>query len=258
MADTEEIVEKEQVPEEEPKKEKKQKKEKKPKKEKKKKKEKKCKEVTYVEDRGYYENNGKIDNINEVIDGVKKVKHKTSTFWADFKKFVAKGNIIDLAIALAITTAFNALISSIVNSFIMPIAGFLIGNHDLSDMKWVIREAVEANEELGIKALNEISITYGQFLQALLNFIVIAFTLYFFVKIVMKLQNTIHKKELEEAAEKAKAEEEKKKAEEKLEEERREKIAQKKEEERKELLENVNRQTEVLEKIEELLKKQNQ
>ena len=74
----------------------------------------------------------------------------------------------------------------------------------------------------------------------------------------MKLQNTIHKKELEEAAEKAKAEEEKKKAEEKLEEERREKIAQKKEEERKELLENVNRQTEVLEKIEELLKKQNQ
>ncbi|MCR5457906.1 MAG: large conductance mechanosensitive channel protein MscL [Clostridiales bacterium] len=228
------------------------------KKQKKEKKLKKCKEVTYNEDRGYYENNGKIDNLNEVIDNVKKVKHKTSTFWADFKSFIAKGNIIDLAIALAITTAFNALISSIVNSFIMPIAGFLIGNHDLSDMKWVLREAVEADETLGTKALNEIAITYGQFLQALLNFLVIAFTLYFFVKIIMKLQKAVHKKELEEAEEKAKVEEEKKKAEEKAEEERREKIAQKKEEERKELLENVNRQTEVLEKIEELLKQKNQ
>ncbi len=222
----------------------------------KKKKQKQTREVVYTEERGYYENNGKIDNINEVIDGVKKVKHKSSTFWADFKKFIAKGNIIDLAIALAITTAFNAVISSIVSSFIMPLAGFIIGNHDLSDMKWVLREAVEADETLGTKALNEIAITYGQFLQALLNFMVIALTLYFFVKVFMKLQNSLHKKELEEAEAKAKLEEEKKAEEERKEEERREKIAQKKEEERKELLENVGRQTEVLEKIESLLSKE--
>jgi large conductance mechanosensitive channel len=222
----------------------------------KKKKQKKTREVVFNEERGYYENNGKIDNINEVIDGVKKVKHKSSTFWADFKKFIAKGNIIDLAIALAITTAFNAVISSIVSSFIMPLAGFIIGNHDLSDMKWVLREAVEADETLGTKALNEIAITYGQFLQALLNFMVIALTLYFFVKVFMRLQNTLHKKELEEAEAKAKLEEEKKAEEERQEEERREKIAQKKEEERKELLENVGRQTEVLERIESLLSKE--
>ena len=222
----------------------------------KKKKQKKTREVVFNEERGYYENNGKIDNINEVIDGVKKVKHKSSTFWADFKKFIAKGNIIDLAIALAITTAFNAVISSIVSSFSMPLAGFIIGNHDLSDMKWVLREAVEADETLGTKALNEIAITYGQFLQALLNFMVIALTLYFFVKVFMRLQNTLHKKELEEAEAKAKLEEEKKAEEERKEEERREKIAQKKEEERKELLENVGRQTEVLERIESLLSKE--
>ena len=51
----------------------------------KKKKQKKTREVVFNEERGYYENNGKIDNINQVIDGVKKVHHKSSTFWADFK-----------------------------------------------------------------------------------------------------------------------------------------------------------------------------
>jgi hypothetical protein len=85
---------------------------------------------------------------------------------------------------------------------------------------------------------------------------VIALTLYFFVKVFMRLQNTLHKKELEEAEAKAKLEEEKKAEEERKEEERREKIAQKKEEERKELLENVGRQTEVLERIESLLSKE--
>jgi large conductance mechanosensitive channel len=224
------------------------------KKEKKEKKSKKKKEVVYVEERGYYENNGKIDNINEVFDSVKKVKHKTSTFWADFKKFIAKGNIIDLAVALAITTAFNGLINSIVSSFIMPISGYLLGTHDLSSLKWVLREAVEADEALGTKAIAEVAVTYGQFLQALLNFFVIALTLYFFVKTFLKLQNTLHKKEIAEAEEKAKIEEEKKKQEEEKEEARRAKIAEQKEAERKELLENVNRQTEVLEKIEALLR----
>lgn len=221
----------------------------------KKNKEKKEKEVIYVAERGYYINNGRIDNFNEVVDTVKKEKNKfymkSAKFWTGFKKFIAKGSVVDIAVALAISTAFNVLINSIISSFINPLIGIIFNTSSLVDMKYVVTPAVEANEELGIAAVPEVAITYGVFLDALLKFLVIALTLYIFVKVFIKLKEALKIKELEERI-KMLDEEEVKAHEEALKKEEEEKIAQEKAQaEREEYLDNIRRQTEVLVRLEE-------
>ena len=99
---------------------------------------------------------------------------KSKAFWSDFKKFAVKGNIVDLAIAVVIGAAFNKIVSSLVSCIITPFTSIIIPSGSLTDLKWVLREAVEANEELGIEAVSEVAVTYGQFLQATIDFIVIA------------------------------------------------------------------------------------
>ena len=152
------------------------------------KKEKQKKEIIYVAERGYYINNGKIDNFNEVVDTVKKEKNKfymkSAKFWTGYKKFIAEGSVVDIAVALAISTAFNVLVNSIISSFINPLIGIIFNTHSLVDLKYVITPAVEANEELGIAAVPEVAFTYGVFLDALLKFVVIALTLYVFVRVL--------------------------------------------------------------------------
>lgn len=217
---------------------------------------KKEKDVVYVEERGYYVNNGKIDNFNEVVDKTKefnsRLRHKSNKFFSDFKKFVAKGSIVDLAVALAITTAFNALVNSIVSSFINPLVGTIMGTVGIKDLKYVIRPAVEANEELGIAATNEVAITYGVFLDALINFLIIALSLYLFVKLFLRLQDAIHYHDHE--LEKANLEKAKLEAEEK-ERQKQEAIA-KKEMEREDMIANIQKETDLLIEIRDLLKNQ--
>ena len=214
------------------------------------------KAVVYVEERGYYKNNGKIDNINEVIDKTKEfnhyLRHRSNKFFSDFKKFIAKGSIIDLAVALAITTAFNALVNSIVSSFINPLVGTIMGTVGIKDLKYVITPAVEANEELGIAAVKEVAITYGVFLDALINFLIIAFSLYLFVKLFLRLQDAIHYHEHQE--EKLRLEKEKEENE-RLEKEKQAEL-ERKEKEREELLHNIQTETDLLIEIRDLLKQQ--
>ena len=96
--------------------------------------------------------------------------------WEDFKKFAFKGNVIDMAVGVMIATAFSAIVNSLVNDLFMPLLSLLVGRIDFSNLKWVLGEGEEAA-----------SINYGAFLQAVINFLVIAVCVFAFVKLIGRL-----------------------------------------------------------------------
>ncbi len=108
--------------------------------------------------------------------------NKVKTFWSDFKKFISKGNVVDLAVAVVIGAAFNKIISSLVNDIIMPLISLAVGGADVTDWKWVIKEAVyDPTTSALITA--ETSLNYGVFIQTIIDFLIIAFTLFVAIKI---------------------------------------------------------------------------
>lgn len=151
-----------------------------------------------------------IEATRELGENVEK---KSRAFWTDFKKFAVKGNIIDLAIAVVIGTAFNKIVSSLVSCIITPLTSVLIPGGDLASLKWVLKPAVEANEEAGIEAVAEVAVTYGEFLQNAIDFFVIALTMYIVLKVYMKLKEAFRSREKAEAEKRAKEAAERKKAE---------------------------------------------
>lgn len=108
-------------------------------------------------------------------------KGRVKTFWADFKKFISKGNVIDLAVAVVIGTAFNKIVSSLVNDVIMPLISLCVGGASVADWKWVIKEATYDANNVLITA--ESALNYGVFIQAIIDFLIIAFTLFVVIKI---------------------------------------------------------------------------
>ncbi len=122
-----------------------------------------------------------------------------STFWADFKKFITKGNIIDLSVGVVIGGAFGKITSSLVNDIIMPLISCVTGNPDVSDWKWVIKEAVEATETTAAQA--EVAVRYGNFLQLIIDFLIIAFCLFVVLRLIMKAKTRLNAEEDKKAAE---------------------------------------------------------
>lgn len=104
----------------------------------------------------------------------------------DFKAFIQRGNVIDLAVAVIIGGAFSSIISSLVNDVIMPIIGKILGNVDITSLKWVLEPAQ------GDAA--EVAVLYGTFLQSIIDFLLIAF----FIFIVIRLLEKLKKKKPEE------------------------------------------------------------
>ena len=143
----------------------------------------------------------------------KNKEKKKSSFWADFKAFITKGNILDLAVAVVIGGAFNAIITSLVNNIIMPLVGLLTGKASLADLDaWVKAPDYVKDPETGLDVIVEGTgaghIQYGLFLQAIVNFLIIALTIFVVVRLIRKSQERFAYRE------RAKAEEAKKKAEE--------------------------------------------
>ncbi|MCX7861428.1 MAG: large-conductance mechanosensitive channel protein MscL [Bacteroidales bacterium] len=95
----------------------------------------------------------------------------------EFREFAIKGNVLDLAVAVILGGAFGKIVSSLVNDIIMPPIGLLLGNVDFKDLKWVIQD----NEPV-------ISLNYGMFLQNVVDFLLIAFSVFIMVKIAVKFQ----------------------------------------------------------------------
>ena len=133
---------------------------------------------------------------------------KVKNFANDFKKFISQGNILDMAVGVVVGTAFKAIVSSLVADIIMPCIGFLLGDVNFTDLKWILVESVaEVVNEEGVvvtEAVAEVAVKYGQFIQYIIDFLIIAFTMFIVVKVAMGLRNKLEaKKKAEEAAMKA-------------------------------------------------------
>ena len=104
--------------------------------------------------------------------------------WSEFKKFAFKGNVIDMAVGVIIGGAFGKIVTSLVNDLIMPIIGILVGKVNFTDLKIVLSEAeMNAAGEI-VKA--ESAITYGNFLQTVVDFLLVAISIFVFVRIMNK------------------------------------------------------------------------
>lgn len=126
---------------------------------------------------------------------------KKSGFMTDFKKFITKGNILDMAVGLIIGTAFNQIVKSLVDDILMPVIGKLANTKDLADLKYVLTEAVYAEDGVTVEVA-EVAIRYGQFLSFVLNFFIVALTLFVIIRAAMGFQKkmeSLKKKEEEEA-----------------------------------------------------------
>lgn len=112
----------------------------------------------------------------------KEKKEKKSGIIAEFRQFISRGNVVDLAVGVIIGSAFTAIVKSLVDDLVMPLIGWLIGGIDFTSLRLVIREASEGVEEA---ALN-----YGNFIQSVVNFLLIAAVVFLMVKAI----NSFHRK----------------------------------------------------------------
>ncbi len=109
-------------------------------------------------------------------------------FILEFKEFISKGNVIDLAVGIIIGSAFTAIVTSLVNQVIMPAIGYMIGGINFSDFKWLLK-AAEGDKP-------EVAVYYGAFLQQIINFLIISFVVFCMVKAINILRR--NKKDEEE------------------------------------------------------------
>ena len=105
------------------------------------------------------------------------------SFLQEFKAFAMKGNVIDMAVGVIIGGAFGKIVSSIVADVIMPPIGLLVGGVNFTDLKWVLNPA----EMVDGKEIAAVTLNYGNFLQVTFDFLIIAFSIFMFIKLLTKL-----------------------------------------------------------------------
>lgn len=114
---------------------------------------------------------------------------KKSTFFADFKKFVSRGNVIDMATGVVIGASFNKIVTGLVNYVINPFVGIFIKDGDLDSIKTIITPAVVDAE--GKVITPEVAILWGTWLQTILDFLIVAFCLFLILRVVMRTKNML-------------------------------------------------------------------
>ena len=98
----------------------------------------------------------------------------------EFKAFVMRGNVVDMAVGVIIGGAFGKIVTSLVNDIFMPIIGMILGNVNFSSLEIKLGEPVEGVEQAAIR--------YGMFIQEIVNFIIIAFCIFMFIKLINRIQ----------------------------------------------------------------------
>ena len=110
-------------------------------------------------------------------------------FFADFKKFISRGNVIDLAVGVVVGGAFGKITTSLVNDIIMPLISLAFGGKSVSEWKWVIKAAVY--DDAGNVLAAETALHYGSFIQTVIDFLIIAFFVFLALRIIMNAQKGI-------------------------------------------------------------------
>ena len=131
---------------------------------------------------------------------MKKLKDKSTGFWKDFKAFITRGNVVDMAIGVVVANAFKDIVNKFTSSFINPLVAYMTGDKSLVDLKYVI--VPQELDEAGAVIQKEIAFTWGIFLQSIVDFLIIALVLF----IVLRIASHIAK-EAKEARERLSEEE---------------------------------------------------
>lgn len=121
---------------------------------------------------------------NEVSEQAKKKMKKGVN---EFKEFISRGNVVDMAVGVIIGSAFGKIVTCLVEKILMPIIGVLLGGLDFSDLSIKVGEA---------------KVGYGAFIQSVVDFLIVAFCLFLIVKTMAKLQDAVKKDKVDEAIEK--------------------------------------------------------
>ena len=98
----------------------------------------------------------------------------------EFKAFVMRGNVVDMAVGVIIGGAFGKIVTSLVNDIFMPIIGMVLGNVDFTSLEIKLGEPVEGAQQAAIR--------YGMFIQEIVNFLIIALCIFMFIKLIAKIQ----------------------------------------------------------------------
>ena len=120
-----------------------------------------------------------------------------SKFLQEFRDFAVKGNMIDMAVGIIIGGAFGKIVTSLVSDIIMPPIGLLVGGVNFTDWNVVLKEAVMENGEVITPAL---TLNYGNFIQVLFDFLIIAFSIFLVIRGINKMKEMTSKKKAEEEA----------------------------------------------------------
>ena len=125
-----------------------------------------------------------VPNVNDALK-------RGHGFFQEFRAFIMRGNVVDLAVGVVIGAAFGKIVTSLVDQVIMPPIGMLTSKADFSSLKWVLRPADAASKT------SEVAIGYGAFINTLINFLIVGLVIF----LVIKGVNSLKRKEAEKPAE---------------------------------------------------------
>ena len=126
-------------------------------------------------------------------------KKNKSTFFKDFKAFIAKGNVLDMAVGVVVGGAFGKITTSLVNDIITPLIGLLVGKEDLSAWVITLKEAVD-------ETTPAVTLNIGSFISTILDFLIISLSIFCVLRVLMKAKAAADKLTRKEAEEKEKSE----------------------------------------------------
>lgn len=142
-------------------------------------------------------------------DTASKLTESGKSFFSDFKNFIMKGNVLDLAVAVVIGNAFNAITNGLVKNIITPVMTYFTSGVSINEWEYVLRDAVL--DEAGNVLTEKVSIQYGLWLQTIIDFLIIALSIFIVLRILHNAENKLNakkiaKEEAENAAKKAEEE----------------------------------------------------
>ena len=114
---------------------------------------------------------------------------------SEFREFIARGNVIDLAVGVVVGAAFNDIVTALVDNIIMPPIGLLLSGIDFSDLKWVLKADNPATPEV-----DAVAIQYGAFVNTCIKFLIVAWAVFMLVKVVNAIRRNRHEEPEAEAA----------------------------------------------------------
>ena len=132
----------------------------------------------------------------KALRAARREERKKNGFWADFKKFITKGNVLDMAVGVVVGTAFNAIVNGLVKMIINPCVAYFTDGVSLDELQHVIRpEELDAE---GTVIVTELAIQYGAWIQTIIDFLIIALTVFVAVRVIRKMERKLNAKELAE------------------------------------------------------------